>query len=94
MIAYIRMIKKIVILLIVLMGCNQLVGTGSFIHAIATGNTLGQILGVTDFAIKKETGKTVGEHMIDAMTNSNKDKLKSKEKKTLEQDFIEMEGEN
>ena len=48
---------------IVLSGCSPLLGAGSFVHAVVTGNTTAQVIGATDIVIERETGKSVKEHI-------------------------------
>ena len=59
------MIKALIIISIVLSGCNPLLGVGRLFHSVATSNTTGQLLGVTDIIVKKKTGKTIIQRFID-----------------------------
>jgi len=44
--------------LIFLVGaCNPLIGAGSFVHSVITGNTVGIVTGGAGIAVEKSTGK-------------------------------------
>ena len=40
-------------------GCNPLIGAGSFVHSVLTGNTVGIVTGGAGIAVEESTGKTV-----------------------------------
>ena len=91
------MINKIILLSIILSGCNPLLGAGSFAHAIITGNTTGQVVGATDLIVEKETGKGIKDHIYNLFEKKNINKPKTsidKIKKSIEHNFIEMEVNN
>ena len=47
-----------------MVACNPLIGVSSFVHSLATGNTLGIVTGGAGLAIEKKTGKTPLEHIM------------------------------
>ena len=84
------MIKALIILSIVLSGCNPLLGVGSLFHSVATSNTTGQLVGVTDIIVKKKTGKTIIQRFIDEAVKIKKSITnisKKKPVKTIENNF-------
>ena len=54
---------RFIISLVLLGGCSPLLGAGSFVHAVVTGNTTAQVVGATDIVIERKTGKSVKEHI-------------------------------
>jgi len=47
-----------------LSGCNPILGVGSFVHSVATGNTVGIVTGGAGIAVEKQTGKSITEHIL------------------------------
>jgi len=56
---------KMLALAVVLSACNPMFGVTSFIHSLATGNTVGIVTGGAGLAIEKKTGKTPLEHIME-----------------------------
>ena len=51
--------------LIFLVGaCNPLIGAGSFVHSVLTGNTVGIVTGGAGIAVEESTGKSITEHIL------------------------------
>lgn len=55
---------RFIILLFLLTACNPLVGVSSFVHSVATGNTVGIVTGGAGLAVEETTGKSVTEHAL------------------------------
>jgi len=73
--------------LIFLVGaCNPLVGVSSFVHSMATGNTVGMVTGGAGVAVEHTTGKSISEHVIDELKTKEKE---PKMGKRIEWIFIE-----
>ena len=66
-----------------LSGCNPIFGLGSFVHSVATGNTVGIVTGGAGIAVKEDTGKSIFEHFTEPQ------KKKPAAGKRLEWIFIE-----
>jgi len=66
---------KIIALAFLLTACNPIFGVGSFVHSVVTGNTVGIVTGGAGMAVKRQTGKTPLEHVMD----KTKEKPKPKE---------------
>ena len=45
-------------------GCNPLIGAGSFVHSVLTGNTVGIVTGGAGIAVEEHTGKSITEHIL------------------------------
>jgi len=81
------MIKLLPIILL-LGACNPLLGAGSFIHSILTGNTVGIVTGAGGMAVEKTTGKSVAEHILDEVNS----KKKPEPIRRLDMEWIFQEG--
>jgi len=57
------MVFRLIVLLI-LGGCNPILGLGSFVHSVATGNTVGIVTGGAGIAVEEQTGKSITEHIL------------------------------
>ena len=57
------MALRLLILSLLLNGCNPIIGTTSLMHSFMTGNTVGTITGSAGIAIESHTGKSVTAHM-------------------------------
>ena len=68
-----------------LSGCNPIFGVGSFVHSVATGNTVGIVTGGAGIAVKEDTGKSIFEHF----TEPQKEKQEPVIGKRIEWIFIE-----
>jgi len=68
-----------------LSSCNPIFGVGSFIHSVATGNTVGIVTGGAGIAVKEDTGKSILEHF----TESQKKKEEPVIGKSIEWIFID-----
>jgi len=68
-----------------LSSCNPIFGVGSFIHSVATGNTVGIVTGGAGIAVKEDTGKSIFEHF----TESQKKKEEPVIGKSIEWIFID-----
>ena len=68
-----------------LSSCNPIFGVGSFIHSVATGNTVGIVTGGAGIAVKEDTGKSIFEHF----TEPKKQKEKPLTGKRIEWIFID-----
>ena len=68
-----------------LSSCNPIFGVGSFIHSVATGNTVGIVTGGAGIAVKEDTGKSIFEHF----TASQKEKEEPVIGKSIEWVFID-----
>ena len=78
---------RLVISLMLMSGCSPLLGAGSLVHAVVTGNTTAQVIGASDIVIERHTGKSVKEHIWHALENTQTiDK-----EQTIVWQFIEME---
>ena len=55
------MALRLLILFLIVSGCNPIIGATSFIHSLVTGNTVGTITGGAGIAIENTTGKSVTE---------------------------------
>ena len=78
---------KVIISCIVLSGCSPLLGAGSLVHAVVTGNTTAQVIGASDIVIERNTGKSVKEHIWQALENTQT----IENEQTIVWQFIEME---
>jgi len=78
------------LLYIVMSGCSPLLGAGSLVHAVVTGNTTAQIIGATDIVIEKNTGKSVREHVWNKINTPNT----IEKQKTIKWHFVQMENES
>jgi len=59
--------------LIFLVGsCNPLIGAGSFVHSVITGNTVGIVTGGAGIAVEKSTGKSITEHILEPQKKKEK----------------------
>ncbi len=47
-----------------LSSCNPMLGVGSFVHSLATGNTVGIVTGGAGIAVEHNTGKSITEHIL------------------------------
>ena len=56
---------KLLIILLLLNGCNPLFSAGGLMHSVVTNNTVSTILGLGDVAIKEKTGKSAGKHLFE-----------------------------
>ena len=52
------------LLLCTMCACNP-IGTGSFLHSLSTGNSIGIASGFGSIAVEENTGKSVMEHVVD-----------------------------
>jgi hypothetical protein len=68
-------------------GCSPLLGAGSLVHAVVTGNTTAQVIGASDIVIERNTGKSVKEHIWQALENTPT----IENEQTIVWQFIEME---
>ena len=68
-------------------GCSPLLGAGSLVHAVVTGNTTAQVIGASDIVIERNTGKSVKEHIWQALENTQT----IENEQTIVWQFIEME---
>tara|TARA_Y100000114_G_scaffold89561_1_gene83118 strand:+ start:1109 stop:1366 length:258 start_codon:yes stop_codon:yes gene_type:complete len=59
--------KLVILLFLLLGGCNVL-GAGSLMHSVFTGNTVGIVSGGAGIAIEENTGKSPLEHVIAEIT--------------------------
>jgi len=75
------------LLYIVMSGCSPLLGAGSLVHAVVTGNTTAQVIGASDIVIERNTGKSVKEHIWQALENTQT----IENEQTIVWQFIEME---
>ena len=78
---------KVIVSCIVLSGCSPLLGAGSLVHAVVTGNTTAQVIGASDIVIERNTGKSVKEHIWQALENTQT----IENEQTIVWQFIEME---
>ena len=78
---------KVIVSCIVMSGCSPLLGAGSFVHAVVTGNTTAQVIGASDIVIERNTGKSVKEHIWQALENTQT----IENEQTIVWQFIEME---
>lgn len=56
--------------------CSPIIGAGSLYHSMVTGNTAGIVSSGVGIAIEKNTGKTVGEHVLDRVQGPNTQEAK------------------
>jgi len=84
-----KMIKKSLIpmMTILMSGCSPLLGAGSLVHAVVTGNTTAQVIGASDIVIERNTGKSVKEHIWQALENTQT----IENEQTIVWQYIEME---
>ena len=68
-----------------LSSCNPIFGLGSFVHSVATGNTVGIVTGGAGIAVEEQTGKSITEHIL----TPKKKKEKSLTGKRIEWIYIE-----
>ena len=68
-------------------GCSPLLGAGSLVHAVVTGNTTAQVIGASDIVIERNTGRSVKEHIWQALENTPT----IENEQTIVWQFIEME---
>ena len=68
-------------------GCSPLLGAGSLLHAVVTGNTTAQVIGASDIVIERNTGRSVKEHIWQALENTHT----IENEQTIVWQFIEME---
>ena len=68
-----------------LRSCNPIFGLGSFVHSVATGNTVGIVTGGAGIAVEEQTGKSITEHIL----TTKKKKEKSLTGKRIEWIYIE-----
>jgi len=47
-----------------LSSCNPIFGVSSFVHSVATGNTVGIVTGGAGIAVEEQTGKSITEHIL------------------------------
>ena len=66
------MALRLLFLLLILSGCNPIIGATSFMHSLVTGNTVGTITGGAGIAIENATGKSVTEHVWESIKPSPK----------------------
>ena len=66
------MALRLLTLFLLISGCNPIVGATSFMHSLATGNTVGTITGGAGIAIETTTGKSVTEHVWESIKPSPK----------------------
>jgi len=78
---------KVIVSCIVLSGCSPLLGAGSLVHAVVTGNTTAQVIGASDIVIERNTGKSVKEHIWHEI----KTPKTIENEQTIVWQFIEME---
>jgi len=78
---------KVIVSCIVLSGCSPLLGAGSLVHAVVTGNTTAQVIGASDIVIERNTGKSVKEHIWQALENTQT----IENEQTIVWQYIEME---
>ena len=78
---------RLVISLVLMSGCSPLLGAGSLVHAVVTGNTTAQVIGVSDIVIERNTGRSVKEHIWQALENPPT----IENEQTIVWQFIEME---
>ena len=62
-----------IVLMLLITGCNPLVGVGSLIHSLATGNTVGIVTGGAGVAVEHTTGKSPTEHILDKFNKHKKE---------------------
>tara|TARA_B100000900_G_scaffold365102_1_gene340137 strand:- start:163 stop:423 length:261 start_codon:yes stop_codon:yes gene_type:complete len=62
---------KLLIILLLLNGCNPLFSAGGLMHSVVTNNTVSTILGLGDVAIKEKTGKSAGKHLFENIFRNN-----------------------
>ena len=67
---------RIPLLLLLLQSCSPILGAGSLLHAMATGNTTAQVIGVTDIVVERNTGKSIKEHAWKQVTSNNTPKTR------------------
>jgi len=80
-------VVKVIVSCIVLSGCSPLLGAGSLVHAVVTGNTTAQVIGASDIVIERNTGRSVKEHIWQALENTPT----IENEQTIVWQFIEME---
>lgn len=56
--------KLICLTAVTLSSCNPIIGAGSFVHSVITGNTVGMVSGGAGIAVKQTTGKSITEHIL------------------------------
>jgi len=78
---------RFIISLMLIGGCSPLLGAGSLLHAVVTGNTTAQVIGASDIVIERNTGKSVKEHIWQALENTQT----IENEQTIVWQFIEME---
>ena len=78
---------RFIISLMLIGGCSPLLGAGSLVHAVVTGNTTAQVIGASDIVIERNTGKSVKEHVWQALENTPT----IENEQTIVWQFIEME---
>ena len=78
---------RFIISLMLIGGCSPLLGAGSLVHAVVTGNTTAQVIGASDIVIERNTGKSVKEHIWQALENTQT----IENEQTIVWQFIEME---
>ena len=78
---------RLVISLVLMSGCSPLLGAGSLLHAVVTGNTTAQVIGASDIVIERNTGKSVKEHIWQALENTQT----IENEQTIVWQYIEME---
>lgn len=66
------------LVLLLISGCNPLLGVGSLVHSLATGNTVGIVTGGAGVAVEHTTGKSPTEHVLDKFNKPKKDKKDEK----------------
>ena len=55
-----------------LSSCNPLLSMTSFMHSVATGNTVGTVTGGFGIVIEKQTGKGISKHLMDSIKQKPK----------------------
>ena len=58
--------------LFLLGACNPLVGAGSFVHSVLTGNTVGVVTGGAGIVVEAESGKSMTDHVLDSIKSKDK----------------------
>jgi len=81
------LVVKVIVSCIVLSGCSPLLGAGALVHAVVTGNTTAQVIGASDIVIERNTGKSVKEHIWQALENTQT----IENEQTIVWQYIEME---
>ena len=75
---------KILIISLILNGCTPLFTAGGLMHSVVTNNTISTFFGLSNTAIKENTGKSFGDHFLNNVFRNDDLKSNNNENKDLE----------